>query len=143
MGRTIKGTKRNDFITGRKRGDRILAGKGNDTVNGGDGNDVLYGNQGTDILTGGKGKDRFALTRGTNYITDFTLEEGDSLFNGKWGTQIEVTASVVQGDDLFVTYTITNPRGKVFEDNTLVLMGTGDRFQHSMLSFGQPNDYFY
>ena len=143
MGRTIKGTRKDDFITGRKRDDRILAGKGDDTIFGGKGNDVLYGNDGTDFLTGGAGKDRFALTRGTNYITDFDLDEGDTLFNGKRGTQIRVTESVVINDDLFVTYTITNPKGKVFEDNTLVLMGTGDRFQQGMLNFGQPNDYFY
>jgi Ca2+-binding RTX toxin-like protein len=126
----------NDKLNGSKGDDYLLGAKGNDTLIGGKGSDRLKGGDGTDNLVGGKGKDVFYFSRGTNYINDFNLEQGDSI-SQEDHVRINVTDAVVIDGDLFVTYDLTNTyiNGKVFEDNVMVLEDTGDRFLQSMLNW--------
>ncbi len=134
MRKKRRGTDGDDFITGSSKAENFKAAKGDDTIFGGGGNDRLYGGQGIDVLVGGEGKDSFGFSRGTNYIKDFNLEEGDTLFQRR-GFFIDVKTANVIDDDLFVTYSLTNRKGQTFDDNTLVLEGTGDRFLKSLLNW--------
>ena len=63
-------------------GDDVLWGaEGDDTLNGGTGDDVIFGSSGDDTLTGGLGADTFEFTStaGSDTITDYNFEEGDSI----------------------------------------------------------------
>jgi serralysin len=64
-------------------GNDTLRGEGdNDNLDGGEGNDLLIGGSGYDMLTGGLGADTFAFnSTGEEFdiITDFTIEQGDSI----------------------------------------------------------------
>ncbi len=85
-----------DTLFGEGDDDTLLGGAGNDELDGGVGNDLLAGavRGGTnfDTLTGGEGADQFILGRensssnrsfyqgsGSATITDFNLEEGDTI----------------------------------------------------------------
>jgi Ca2+-binding RTX toxin-like protein len=57
-GKTIYGTKKDDWLSGTKHDDVIRGDKGNDHIYGKGGNDKLYGDQGKDDLYGGKGNDK-------------------------------------------------------------------------------------
>lgn len=133
---TFRGSKSDEFIRGDRGSDTLYGGAGDDYIKGGRGNDKLKGGNGTDVLTGGPGKDTFYFSRGINYITDFDLAEGDTIYQEEH-VRINVTSAVVIEEDLFVTYDLTNTysNGKTFEDCVLVLQGTGGRFLNSMLNW--------
>jgi Ca2+-binding RTX toxin-like protein len=57
-GKTIYGTKKDDWLYGTKHDDVIKGDKGNDHIYGKGGNDKLYGDKGADDLYGGKGNDK-------------------------------------------------------------------------------------
>lgn len=78
--------------------DRLFGGRGNDILNGGGGNDVLQagsgddrlcGGTGIDTLTGRQGVDTFIASGGTNYVDDFSFQQGDRLdFDGHSGSDL-------------------------------------------------------
>ena len=60
----------------------LIGGTGSDELAGSSAADFLIGNSGDDKLTGGAGADTFAytaVTDGNDTLTDFSLDEGDSL----------------------------------------------------------------
>jgi Ca2+-binding RTX toxin-like protein len=89
----LRGDDGDDFLSGQGGDDKLVGGKGRDDLRGGEGRDVLTGYSvlgldERDILTGGSGADTFVLgdTVGSLYlesgfarITDFKIEEGDTI----------------------------------------------------------------
>ena len=86
----------NDILKGGDGNDELQGGAGNDVLEGGIGNDYLNGRAGADRLEGGTGEDKFVFTSEsvvdtgnaeetrtladeTDTVTDFSLQEGDSL----------------------------------------------------------------
>lgn len=73
-------------VAGRADGgagnDWIEGGIGDDLLLGGSGNDYIEGRAGNDTMTGGAGADQFQVLtlNGHELITDFSFEEGDTLF---------------------------------------------------------------
>lgn len=95
-----------DEVYGGDGDDRMAGARGADTLSGGDGDDLLYGGPQDDILTGGEGADQFLFKlghasgrpvpdAGDDVVTDFSLEEGDTLRIA--GTQ-HMTANFEYGD---------------------------------------------
>lgn len=105
QGRTIEGTRLNDFRAGGRGDDLLLLGAGDDIgrgraghdgLEGGAGRDRLYGDlgddwlfggSGADVLSGGRGADRFAYRSAAesrvgsmDRILDFDAAEGDRLW---------------------------------------------------------------
>ena len=89
IGRTQKGSNRNDTFsgtngddsfTGEKGNDRLSGRGGNDFLSGGQGKDVLLGEGGSDRLVGGQGADR--LSGGTDADTFVLVTLKDSLLSG-------------------------------------------------------------
>lgn len=83
--------------------DRCFGGLGNDSLSGGDGNDFLHGGSGDDALDGGagvdtlsgrQGADRFFASGGTNYVTDFSTDQGDTFIFA--GTDLADIAAAVE-----------------------------------------------
>lgn len=76
VGDNLRGTGGDDVIKGLSGDDVIKAGRGDDEIQGGRGNDVM---------AGGTGADKFVFSAGhiadgeTDYITDFSVNQGDSL----------------------------------------------------------------
>lgn len=80
----------NDTVSGGNGADKISGGTGDDLIFGDLGNDTLFGARGDDVLTGGEGADHFIFRvghqggrpvrgSGDDIITDFSLEEGDTI----------------------------------------------------------------
>ncbi len=80
----------NDEVYGGAGNDRMAGARGADTLSGGDGDDLMYGGPQDDVLTGGEGADQFLFKighasgrpvreAGDDVVTDFSLEEGDTL----------------------------------------------------------------
>ena len=85
---SITGTAVAEKILGRKRADELMGMGGNDLLKGAGGADVLMGGAGDDTLKGGGGSDtlsgdagadRFVLSKGSDAITDFSIDEGDQI----------------------------------------------------------------
>lgn len=76
VGDNLRGTGDDDVIKGLSGDDVIKAGGGDDEIQGGRGNDVM---------AGGQGADTFVFSAGhigdgeTDYITDFSVNQGDAL----------------------------------------------------------------
>ncbi len=75
-----------DSIIGTASDDVINGLSGDDVLRGGRGNDTIIGGAGSDVLVGGLDADTFEWSAGhitagaTDWITDFSLLQGDSLF---------------------------------------------------------------
>ena len=85
---TLKGGAGDDELYGESGNDILDGGRGNDYQVGGDGNDILIGRagddtligaEGDDTLTGGAGADNFSMSRGKDIVTDFRVDEGDTI----------------------------------------------------------------
>lgn len=87
-----------DRLLGRHGNDVLLGGAGNDALYGGMGNDTLLGGSGEDVLTGGLGADLFVGSAGVNVVTDFSLQDGDTIIFNNGGASC---ASAVE--DFFAT----------------------------------------
>jgi len=73
---TLHGTRDADVIKGFSGDDVIFGGRGADTIVGGQGNDVLFGGLDADTFSFSAGH----LGNGeTDYIADFSLNQGDTL----------------------------------------------------------------
>lgn len=74
-----------DSIIGSQGADIINGLSGDDVLRGGKGNDTIIGGAGSDVLVGGLDADTFRWAAGhitegaTDYITDFSLNQGDNL----------------------------------------------------------------
>ena len=113
---TIFGGLGNDTLFGRAGDDILFGGPGNNLLFGEEGDDLLVGFDGRNTLTGGTGIDRFAASvLGTNVITDFTPEEGETLsFLGRYANadeMLENTTTTVASwsgsgpaEDLIITH---------------------------------------
>jgi hypothetical protein len=86
----VDGGDGDDEAYGDAGNDGLMGGAGNDTLDGGDDDDVIEGGDGDDVMTGGDGGDQFVIalswdgtaftsTSGSDTITDFSLEDNDSL----------------------------------------------------------------
>ena len=67
-GRTIRGTRKADYLAGGGFDDTILGLGGNDTLVGGAGADRILGGAGNDVITGGIGRDRISGGAGSDTI---------------------------------------------------------------------------
>jgi Ca2+-binding RTX toxin-like protein len=79
---TVVGTDQDDTLAGGDAGDDLAGGSGVDQITGGEGSDTLDGGAGADELTGGDGTDAFkhdGEDDGIDTVTDFDVEEGDTL----------------------------------------------------------------
>jgi hypothetical protein len=111
---TIFGGLGNDTLLGGAGNDILFSGPGNNQVFGEDGDDLIIGWHGENQLSGGAGMDRFAVSvLGTNVITDFRPNEGETLsFLGHYATADEVLARTTVGSwagsgpaqDLIITH---------------------------------------
>lgn len=82
----ILGTINDDAIIYGTQGDDNMNGlAGDDVMNGRKGDDVMKGGTGSDVVTGGLGADTFQWSAGhitdgaTDYVTDFSFAQGDTL----------------------------------------------------------------
>ena len=74
-------------VAGDEGWDLILS-SGDEEAIGGSGNDILYGSDGNDTLTGGDGADVFKFVAGdsgTDFITDFSVADGDKVDLSSYG----------------------------------------------------------
>jgi len=89
-------------------GNDILWGSdANEVLIGGEGNDKLFGGSGSNTLTGGLGADDFQFTKTSTQdaLTDFTIEEGDSLkFFNTYGASFDIDSLVLSGTSLSINY---------------------------------------
>ena len=89
-------------------GNDILWGSdANEVLIGGEGNDKLFGGSGSNTLTGGLGADDFQFTKTSTQdaLTDFTIEEGDSLkFFNTDGASFDINSLVLSGTSLSINY---------------------------------------
>ena len=85
---SITGTAVAEKILGRQKGDELMGMGGNDMLKGAGGADVLMGGAGDDTLKGGGGSDtlsgdagadRFVLSKGSDVVSDFSIDEGDQI----------------------------------------------------------------
>jgi hypothetical protein len=67
-GRTIRGTRKADYLAGGGFDDTISGLGGNDTIVGGAGADRILGGAGNDVITGGAGRDRISGQAGSDTI---------------------------------------------------------------------------
>ena len=105
------GNEGNDTLYGEGGGDFVAGGDDNDVLYGGDGqdweygewgNDVLYGDVGNDFLFGNFGNDTFV--GGTGNDTFFLGEGADRvMFSANQGEDFITDFSVAQGDKLIIT----------------------------------------
>ena len=73
------GESANDILDGGRGRDYLHGGDGNDILIGREGDDTLIGAEGNDTLTGGPGADNFSMSRGKDIVTDFRVDEGDTI----------------------------------------------------------------
>ncbi|MGR3375491.1 calcium-binding protein [Salipiger abyssi] len=98
----LRGDAGNDTIVGGYGADTVIGGTGNDALTGqtwsdaifgGDGMDFINGGFGHDRVNGGTGADRFyhlgVEGHGSDWIQDFSDEEGDLLVFGGTGATVE------------------------------------------------------
>ena len=90
-----------DEVHGEGGNDFLHTGRGADRLFGGAGDDVLDGGSGSDVLTGGAGADafHFYLNSDADRITDFSVEEGDTIW---LASAIGPIVSRVEGDSAFI-----------------------------------------
>lgn len=69
----------NDILDGGRGRDYLSGGNGNDIVIGREGDDTLIGGFGNDTLIGGPGADKFVMSNGNTIVTDFRVNEGDTI----------------------------------------------------------------
>jgi len=104
----LLGRSGDDLLFGGTGNDGLKGDSGNDTLRGGDGNDVLRGGAGNDVMQGDEGADSFYFApgdTGANMITDFDLEDGDTLVfdTDEFANLAELVARAqVVGDDLVI-----------------------------------------
>src|SRR5215217_2371665 len=75
----IYGNEGRDALRGKAGNDHIEGGEGNDRVYGDRGSDILIGGPGNDTLTGGPGKDIFICGTAADTITDFHIDQEDTI----------------------------------------------------------------
>ncbi len=95
------------FIDGGEGDDVIWGSDADETVSGGNGDDTIFGGIGTDVLTGGSGADVFEFTRTSvdTSVTDFNIEEGDTLrFYNTGGAEFDVSNAVLTADGITISY---------------------------------------
>jgi|GEM_PF-3722016 len=124
-------------------GNDVIGTKGNDILTGTDGNDILIGESGKDILTGGAGADEFIWQKsdlknaeGGDTITDFNVEEGDTLnIEDLLASTKGGTLGIVE-DDGNTTVTLTTSEGVV---NLVTLTGVTGETLNSLLVTSVPD----
>ena len=81
----IIGKRGDDKLTGSKGSDVLQGDGGNDKLKGSNGKDYLNGSKGIDILIGGKDADVFQISKGTDIVEDFRINQGDRIGLGAKG----------------------------------------------------------
>ncbi|MCT8327939.1 DUF4214 domain-containing protein [Acidimangrovimonas sediminis] len=134
----VEGTSANNTLTGTGYADNIYGLAGNDTISGGAGDDVIVGGTGVDALWGGdvnanpetNGNDSYLWSKGDggDTINDWAksmVEQDTLVLLDVVSTEVSLTYSNANGDDLLITVIPTN--------ETITI---DERFKHNYTGYG-------
>ncbi len=143
-----------DFLFGGDGDDGLIGGDGNDFLSGDSGRDTLAGGTGVDTLVGGFGADDFAPgdayvdpladNFSTDFITDFSVAQGDRLlvFGLYVGVNVVNDVALVANDSLAAgsnqALVYSQGSGNLFYNKNLTTAGFGVTNEKLAILFGAP-----
>ena len=95
----VYGNKQNDTLYGGIENDSLFGGQHDDLLYGQEGDDRVDGNRGNDTLFGGNGSDTFVISKGGDWVMDFSITE-DKI---ETADAYSAIAQAISGGNLMLT----------------------------------------